>query len=276
MGDKSKIEWTEATWNFLIGCLKKSAGCMNCYAIRAAWRLMHNPNPRVAKRYEGVVALDSTGQPNWTGRINFDDELLALPLKWTRPRRIFVNSLSDFFHPNVKPEWIAAAFGVMMATPHHTYQILTKHPDRAARILRDLDGVATQQRLTVREFVEEAALEYVDACHLQADMSQTWPLPNVQILTSIENQETADERLPWLVRIPAVVRGISAEPLLGPISLRGYYKEEGQGTYSTWLDYLDWVICGGESGPDSRPMHPDWAQITCAISAYGSWRAVFL
>ncbi len=227
MGDKSHIQWTMATWNFLIGCTKKSLGCMGCYAIRVAWRLMHNPNPKIAKKFEGTVARDSKGELNWTGRINFDEETLALPLRWTRPRRIFVNSLSDFFHPNVETRWILAALGVMMATRQHTYQILTKHPDRAARIFRDIDGVATQRELTPRELIEEAGLEYVEACHLQAHDSDDWPLLNVEILTSVEDQATADERIPWLLKVPAVIHGISAEPLLGPIDLTRWLEPTG-------------------------------------------------
>lgn len=205
----------------------------------------------------------------------------------TRPRRIFVNSLSDFFHPNVRTEWILAAFGVMMATPQHTYQILTKHPDRAARIFRDIDAIATQKGLTPRELIEEAALNYVEACHLQADMSDAWPLPNVQILTSVEDQPTADERIPWLLRIPAAVHGISVEPLLAPIVLKPEWTESelqafgGDGNVK-FFPRIDWAIIGGESGPNARPMQPDWvsglrdqcvaAGVAFFFKQWGNWR----
>ena len=263
MSDNSLIEWCTATWNFLIGCTKKSAGCMHCYAIRQAWRMMHNPNPKIAKKFEGTVHKDSKGELNWTGRINFDGDSLALPLNWRLPRRIFVNSLSDLFHPNVKDEWIAAAFGVMMATQHHTYQILTKHPERAVEWFKWIDShkESANSFYHPREMCEEAALVHVEACHLQADMSDAWPLPNVHILTSVEDQPSANERISWLLRIPAVVRGVSAEPLLGPIDL----ARAGLEIRMTDLDTpdevnLDWVVAGGESGPNARPMHPDWAR----------------
>src|SRR5690349_4568708 len=124
MSDKSKIEWTAthnedgsitlgATWNFLCGCTKKSKGCQHCYAIHQAWRMMHNPNPKIAKKFEGTVRRDSKGELNWTGRVNFDEDLIAKPLSWRLPRRVFVNSLSDLFHKNVKDEWIDQAFAVM-------------------------------------------------------------------------------------------------------------------------------------------------------------------
>ena len=290
MSINSPIEWTMITWNFLVGCTKKSKGCMNCYAIKVAWRLMHNPNPKIARKYEGTVAKDSSGKLNWTGRINFDAETLALPLNLKEPQRIFVNSVSDLFHPKVKPEWIAAAFAVMMATPHHTYQVLTKHPDRAARWFRDIDGISAQRGETPREMIEDAGLQFVEACHLQADLCEAWPLPNVHILTSVEDQPSADERIPWLLRIPAAVRGISAEPLLGPIDLslgnmiggaecncgdfvvgdHGPYGKDAcrvcrcAGVKAPWKRdanrRLDWVVVGGESGSQARPCALEWIE----------------
>lgn len=252
MSDNSLIEWCTATWNFLIGCTKKSAGCMHCYAIRVAWRMMHNPNPKVAKKFAGTVKRGSNGELNWTGRINFDEDVLSQPLKWRLPRRIFVNSLSDFFHPNVKDEWIDAAFGVMARCPQHTFQVLTKHPERAVEYFKSwMTSTGTRERIL--NICEHAQIAPVN-------LKKNWPLPNVQIIASVEDQPTANERIPWLLEIPAAVRGLSVEPLLGPISLAQYHKEEGHGTYSTWLDYLDWVIVGGESGPDARPMHPTWTR----------------
>jgi len=258
MASNSLIEWCMATWNFLVGCTKKSE-------------------------------RDSKGELNWTGRINFDEDTLAMPLKMRLPQRIFVNSLSDLFHPNVKNEWIMAAFAVMMATPQHTYQILTKHPDRAARWFRAVDVIADQQGLTPRELIEEAGLKFVEACHLQADMSDAWPLPNVHILTSVEDQPTADERIPWLLKIPAAARGISAEPLLAPINVERWLcscpekcQQNGGSLTCSTDGYLDWVIVGGESGPGARPMRPDWARLLrdqCVVAGvpfffkqWGDWR----
>lgn len=300
MSDNSLIQWCMATWNFLIGCTKKSKGCANCYAIRQAWRMMHNPNPKIAKKFAGTVHKDSKGELNWTGHINFDAETLALPLHWRLPKQIFVNSLSDLFHPNVKDEWIDAAFAVMALCPQHTFQILTKHPDRAVRyFLNESLNSPWEKR---REAIEAAMDFRMNAIGQQAfdrfdvmfsgdaksdDFVQfDLPLPNVHILTSVEDQPSADERFPWLLRIPAAVHGVSAEPLLGPVNLYlpesdcNHLSMDGYGpdlwkcglcngilrevelspTRVAHVPALDWVIVGGESGPKARVMRVDWAR----------------
>ena len=268
-----------ATWNFLIGCTKKSAGCRHCYAIRQAWRMMHNPNPKIATKFEGTVHKDSKGELNWTGRINFDDDTLAVPLKWRLPRRIFVNSLSDLFHPNVQDAWIDAAFAVMALCPQHTFQILTKHPDRAAAYFKDIEGrmdaIGSQayDRFDVMFSGDATTDDFVQF---------GLPLPNVQILTSVEDQPSADERIPWLMKIPAAVRGISAEPLLGPINLAQAGLEIRMRDLNEPDEVnLNWVIAGGESGPSARPSHPDWfrdlrdqciaAEIPFFFKQWGAW-----
>jgi len=248
MSDNSLIEWCTATWNFLIGCTKKSAGCMHCYAIRQAWRMMHNPNPKIAKKFEGTVHKDSKGELNWTGRINFDDEVILKPLSWRLPRRVFVNSLSDLFHKNVKDEWLDQAFAVMALCPQHTFQILTKEPERMlaymtrlSRSIAPLESAARQMGHTLK-FKGLNGKEYG---------LLPWPIPNVWLGTSVEDQKTADERIPLLMETPAAIRWVSAEPLLGPIDFEAVPTMEGS---------IDWVVVGGESGPKARPMHPDWAR----------------
>ncbi len=294
MSFESAIEWTMRTWNCLIGCSKKSKGCMNCYAIRVAWRLMHNPNPKIAKRYEGVVERDSAGRLNWTGRINFDDEVLMMPLRWRTPSRIFVNSESDIFHRNVKRDWIDRMFAVMALCPQHTFQLLTKEAQTAFEYLSDPE---TPLRIGDASYNDHGVLFTGDPECVSEDFPYLeWPLPNVWMGVSTEDQETADKRIPYLLKTPAAVRWISAEPLLGPVDVERFLDPLGFqcidpdcthrylpfvneddyetltadndpicldcGQVGTWTGYepgLDWVVAGGESGPGARPMHPDWA-----------------
>ncbi|QPX61758.1 hypothetical protein SEA_BUNKER_55 [Gordonia phage Bunker] len=234
MSDRTEIEWTDATWNVVIGCDKVSPGCDNCYAIRTAHRMQANPNPKVSGPYTGTEA-----DGEWTGRVNLVPARLDMPLRWQKPRRIFVNAQSDLFHDDVPPEFLEQVFAVMAATPQHSYQILTK---RHAR-MRSLLSLEFFQMFTQSEFLR---------LRLKYDLDvpfPTWPLPNVWVGVSVENQKWADIRIPALLDTPAAVRFVSAEPLLGPIELRpdwGY----GPG--------IDWIIAGGESGSGARPMHPDW------------------
>ncbi len=236
MSDNTAIEWTEATWNPVRGCTKVSEGCRNCYAMGVAYRFSGPGQP-----YEGL-AHKVNGKAEWTNKVVVVPELLHAPLRWRKPRRIFVNSMSDLFHPDVPDNAIEAVWRIMGSCPHHTFQILTKRPERMARLLRSWQG----------------RHEY----HLRR------PLPNVWLGVSVENQQAADERIPWLLRTPAAVRWLSCEPLLGEVSLAHYiiddwtrigddvhYHHDGDVTRA-----LHWVVVGGESGPHARPMHPQWAQ----------------
>ena len=235
--DRTHIEWTDATWNPLRGCEPVSAGCRNCYAARMAHRFSTRPEDP----YYGLTEMRG-GRAVFNGRITVVESALTLPLRWRRPRRIFVNSMSDLFHESVPDDVIANVFGVMHATPRHTYQILTKRPDRMAHWINGRTG-------------SEIAVHALDLIgdhdkHFYRDVSRQvrgfpWPLPNVWIGTSVENQEAADVRLPHLCATRARVRFVSCEPLLGPVSLHN-------------LTLIRWVIAGGESGPGARPMHPEW------------------
>lgn len=248
MGDKSKIEWTEATWNPVVGCSIVSPGCTNCYAMRMA--------ERISRMTEGATGLAGSygdltkrvnGKPVWTGALRFVEHNVMQPVRWKRPRMIFVNSMSDLFHESVRDEWIDRVFAVMALTPQHTFQVLTKRADRMRAYIAGLPARR-------RELDCHSGLDWCD-----------WPLPNVWLGVSAEDQKRADERIPHLVETPAAVRFVSAEPLLGPIDfepivrdavLRG--KVAGSGGRGTTP--LDWIIVGGESGPGARPMHPDWAR----------------
>lgn len=249
----TKIEWTDETWNPTTGCTKISPGCKNCYAKRDWARLSKNK----ATVYFGRAFEDIQTHP----------ERLAEPLKWKKPRRIFVNSMSDLFHEAIPFKFVAAVFSVMMATKQHTYQVLTKRPERAVEFFKCLMVSARAGGLTECEMLEECALEHVEACHLQADTSE-WPLSNVWIGASVENQEQADSRIPHLLQIPARVRFLSVEPLLGEIELPrnamgrcyGCQTCMFEGWHQIAKPQIDWVIVGGESGPNARPMHPEWAR----------------
>ena len=243
MSDGSKIEWTDATWNVVIGCKKVSPGCDHCYAIRTAHRFQEHPNPKVAAAYAGTEA-----DGDWTGRVNMVEDRLSLPLQWKKPRRIFVNAQSDLFHADVTDEFIARVWAVMALAPQHTFQILTKRHGRMRSLLssdRFEDLFAEALYSTEHPRGDEPA---------EPVGSAPGPLPNVWIGVSVEDQARADLRIPALLDTPAAVRWLSCEPLLGPVDL-------GMGSDMGAQDTLiDWVVVGGESGPGARPMHPDWAR----------------
>jgi protein gp37 len=289
MADRSKIEWTDASWTPIrarrksasaqVGdrgwrsalpggklgwhCEHVTTGCEHCYAERMNKRL-------------------GTGLPFKPGHrkdidIFLDDEMLTAPLRWRKPRMIFVCSMSDLFADFVKDEWIDRVFAVMALAPQHTFQVLTKRPER------------------MRAYFSG---------RFDATIERHWPLPNVWLGISCERQSEADARIPLLLQTPAAIRFVSAEPMLGLIDLTKLAapKMRGVRSYDEYLDAttgercsidtgcivdesdhsLDWVIVGGESGPDARPMHPDWARSLrdqCAAAAvpfffkqWGEWR----
>lgn len=270
MSKKSKIEWTDETWNPVTGCAKVSQGCKHCYAERTWERLSANPKTV----YFGREFTD----------VRCHVERLDQPLRWTKPRRIFVNSMSDLFHEDVPFEFIAAVFGVMSRARRHTFQVLTKRPKRMLEfccwlLLQTQHKAAWVAQVNHAEFIcsepqghrgsEKSAVEAlaISAHHdrfaifnqgrSHGSYYRDWPLPNVWLGVSVEDQATADERIPLLLNTPAAVRWISAEPLLGPVNINPHLELfTGTGDASS----LDWVVVGGESGPKARPMHPDWVR----------------
>jgi protein gp37 len=250
MSGKSAIEWTEQTWNPIVGCSIVSPGCINCYAMKEAYRFGFNPQ---LERYHGLTKMVN-GNAVWTGKLAIaPDTTLLGPLKRKKPTTYFVNSMGDLFHEDCPDEWIDRVFAVMALCPHHTFQVLTK---RAAR-MRDY-VVAMNAELSQAERLVNA-LGVPRTCLVAVD----WPLPNVWLGVSAERQQEADERIPLLLQTPAAVRFISAEPLLGEINLQRalYVGREGGWEYEgSKRQMLDWVIVGGESGPGARPMHPAWAR----------------
>jgi len=237
MGDKTGIQWTDSTWNPISGCTKVSAGCKNCYAER-----LHN-------RFTPLSTY-----PRFTDIVLHPDRL-EIPLHWRKPRRIFVVSMGDLFHEAVSEEFIRRVLTVCDRAADergHTFQILTKRPDRMATVVREWWTAFRKEGCEPR-------------------MDQIW------LGTSVEDQATADERIPHLLATPAAVRFVSYEPALGPVDFQ-------------WDIYTDdlrpnWVICGGESGPHARPSHPDWfrqvrdqcqaAGVPFFFKQFGEWSHVY-
>jgi protein gp37 len=272
MSTNSSIEWTDATWNVVTGCTKVTPGCDNCYA------------ETFAERFRGVAGHHFEAGFDLTLR----PERLGLPLKWRKPRRVFVNSMSDLFHKDVPVDFIAETFAVMAAAHQHTFQILTKRHGRMRSLLNSAD-------FRTRVELESAVLAHEGVDVTTNNPWEVWPLPNVWLGISAEDQPRADLRVPALLDTPAAVRFISAEPLLGPIDLKQAVRtvgsERSHGLTASYVHAggcceqrfhgIDWVIVGGESGHGARPIHPDWArtlrdQCTAAGSSFffkqwGEW-----
>ncbi len=209
----TKIEWTDRTWNPVRGCTmakgSETGGCLNCYAARMAARNL--PEMKSPTTGQPFARMMDSG-PRWTGDLELIVNALPWPIRWQKPLRIFVNSMSDLFHEALSDEAIDRVFAVMAACPQHTFQVLTKRPERMLIYL------------------------------------QNRPLlSNLWLGTSVENQTTADIRVPLLLQTPAAIRFVSYEPALDGVSFR------------KWLPGIDWIIVGGESGPGARPFDPEWA-----------------
>lgn len=227
MGDKTEISWSDATWNPTTGCDRVSPGCDRCYALTLAGRL----------KAMGSAKYQADGDPRTSGpgfAFTEHPDSLDQPLRWTRPRRIFVNSMSDLFHPGATDLFIAEVFAVMSLAPQHTFQVLTKRPKVMAAVLAH-EEVRYKISLSRRRLTAGRDLPGMD-----------WPLPNVWLGTSIETDRYA-WRADHVRATPAAVRFLSCEPLLGPLP-------------SLDLAGIDWLIIGGESGPGARPMNLGWAR----------------
>jgi protein gp37 len=260
MGDRSKIEWTDATWNPIrahnvktgkVGwhCEHVSEGCRNCYAERMNFRLGTGLPYKPGHVANGEVELF------------LDEEVLAAPLRWRKPRMIFVCSMSDVFGDFVRDEWIDGIFAVMALCPQHTFQVLTKRPLRMREYLTRIDQEPQQE--TVRRMA--AAMPP----HPWPPFKEiVFPLANVWLGVSVEDQKTADARIPDLLATPAAVRFVSYEPALEavdfsrwlPIAPRGqgWERVKCEAAYGEKRPRIDWIIAGGESGPNARPANPNW------------------
>ncbi len=281
----SKIEWTGQTWNPLVGCTKISEGCKNCYAINMANRLMHMPATK--ERYAGIVMKTAGGKLNWSGKINLNEEALSKPLIQKKPTTYFVNSMSDLFHEDVPFRFVDKVFAVMAVTPHHTYQVLTKRPDRMLKYFRGSSRASLMTEIESLGDEHPALLSICSQIAGRIPTMQQLVFPNIWLGTSVENQKTADERIPALALVPAAVRFLSCEPLLGPVDISSYLPQwGGRPLYiyddGTEAEPIDWVIAGGESGHGARPVHPEWVRNLrdqCAATdvpfffkQWGEWR----
>lgn len=261
MGDKTGIAWTDATWNPVTGCSKVSAGCKHCYAERVFPRAYHGQTVDrtctlcggdggdVDDSTEACDECRGTGMERRARRftdVQCHPERLDQPLRWRRPRRVFVNSMSDLFHPGVPDSFIVQVFAVMAQSQRHSFQVLTKRPER----MRDL----------LRWFRPNGPGPFSQRVANRSGMDLPWPLPNVWLGVSAEDQATFDERVPVLMATPAKVRFVSAEPLLGPIDMSATcaYNDVGDGGM-VWRG-PDWIIVGGESGPKARPFDLAWGR----------------
>ena len=282
MSDNTSISWTDASWNPVTGCSRVSSGCANCYAETLSTRFGWTSKPWSAQ--------------NAAENVRLHPERLDQPLRWKRPRKIFVNSMSDLFHEQVPFSFVAAVFGVMVAAPHHRFQVLTKRPARMLEFFQYLDALTKQiTNVFPRDSKEWRRGHLIRAAAHNRGvnprfLNEHWPLTNVWLGVSVENQRAADERIPLLLQAPAAVKFVSLEPLLGPVNLdlprcETHDREHvafnpdiadecctecaangwsGELTSGMWLDPLNdgvsWVIVGGESGPNHRPMDLDWAR----------------
>lgn len=243
----TNIQWTEQTWNPTTGCDRISDGCANCYALTMAKRL----------KGMGAAKYQTDGDPKTSGPgfgIAVHPEAVMEPLRWKKPRLVFVNSMSDLFHSGIQTANLHLIFGVMAATPQHTYQVLTKRHGRMRSLLND-------PQFAHMVFHRAKMYGRPDTA------ARTWPLPNVHLGVSVENQKWADIRIKALAQTPAAVRFLSCEPLTGPVRLhRGHVHcpvhDFPGGFCSSPCPHAilpGWVIIGGESGPGSRPFDPQWA-----------------
>ena len=227
----TKIQWTEQTWNPTTGCDRVSPGCDHCYAMTLAPRL----------KAMGQAKYQRDGDPATSGPgfgITEHPDSLDEPLRWRKPRKVFVNSMSDVFHDGVSAEFVARIWATMTETPQHTYQVLTKRHGRMRSLLN------SRAFLTLLDSVWRERFPNGNCAP-----SFAWPLHNVWLGTSVEDQKRAALRIPALFETPATTRFLSCEPLLGPVSLSGFD-----------LSGLHWGILGGESGRGARPMDPSWVR----------------
>lgn len=260
------IQWTDETLNPTTGCDRVSDGCDNCYALSMAKRL----------KAMGQAKYQRDGDPRTSGPgfgFAMHPDTLRIPLTWKKPRRVFVNSMSELFHKDATVDFIAQMWAVMAATPQHTYQILTKRHARMRSVLRDecrcgaghAPGVHFWSRMEWASTPHSPT--YVPGLRSGIYHDLQWPLPNVHLGVSAENQANAGLRVPALRQTPAAVRFISAEPLIGPIE-------------NLDLSGISWLIAGGESGAGARPCDPGWirslvdqcaaAGVACFVKQMGS------
>lgn len=279
MSNRSKIEWTDVTWNPIRGCSVLTDECVRCYAMRQAHR-----QSAPGKAYHGLTKRGPQG-PIWTGKTSFDAKTLAEPLGWKKPRLCFPCSMSDLFHEANPFEWIAAVYGVMIATRHIRYQVTTKRPERAKAFF---DWIDTFHDPDFEDDMRPArCIAYARDAMAPGDRKRlnrllharfAWPPPNVLGMVSAGRQKYLDDRVPKLLELPFALKAVSLEPLLESVKLPGlhcpgcgytrrdaltigdhyprYCRAASQS--EPWRFGLDWIVVGGESGPGARECQIRW------------------
>lgn len=247
MSQKSGIEWTDATWNPVTGCSHVSPGCEHCYAEALSLRHGWSKKPWTAQNVAENVILHA--------------DRLTQPLRWKRPRRVFVNSMSDLFHERIPNAFLDQVFGVMAGT-RHRFQVLTKRPERMRDYMKGLMDAGGSGRGFARLDIGARSVGIALSFPMNGRNVPLvpWPIPNVWFGVSVEDQRRAEERMPLLLDTPAAVRFVSAEPLLGPVHLSEWLRTGG----------VQWVIVGGESGKGARPMEEEWVRnLRAECAQYG-------
>lgn len=289
----SKIQWTEKTWNPVTGCTKVSAGCDHCYASTLHnQRYSHTVKQALPYRAgeekigATIARLRSEQEASLTAGwltemklkmapcydtpfavVQCHEDRLREPMSWRKGAKVFTCSMGDIFHEDVPDAFLDRIFAVMALTPQHTFQVLTKRPERARLYLRSDNGVPD----SICDAINAIPISKKQAAEMEPIF---WPLPNVWLGTSVEDQAAADTRIPDLLATPAAVHFLSCEPLLGPVDLNSYADAEGFEVHTDWLrgriwidgqvgapvPGIDWVIIGGESGAGARPMDLAWVR----------------
>lgn len=263
----TNIEWTDETWNPVTGCSKVSQGCKHCYAERLA------PKVFAGQRVPALISPEQLDRPRVFTDVVLHPDRIPLPARWVKSKRVFVNSMSDLFHEDVPFEFIDRVFAVMSVTTRHKYQVLTKRAERMQEYFEDRCSNVIMGDYPEAIAEADIGFKWTPATDRRGgydNCGPAWPLENVWLGVSVEDQDTADERIPLLLQTPAAVRFLSCEPLLGPIDLGNLPSASGIGRHLDCLSNggvdpgalipskIDWVIAGGESGPKARPSHPNW------------------
>lgn len=258
----SKIDWTDEVWSVVTGCTPVSPGCKHCYAERIIDRfpVIHETKPK-----NDVAGMEAT--PRYFSDVHLHPNRLEKPFHWRKSKKIFVVSMGDLFHPDVPFAFIAAVFGVMAACPQHIFQLLTKRPARMLKFFKWVSSVeypdswkcsTGSTTIPPTKVCIDQTCNYLPSWekHIkEEDWERPWPLKNVWIGVTVENQKMADERIPILLQCLAVLRFVSIEPMLSSIDMADaagvtYWDDPSAG--------IGWAICGAESGTDRRTADISW------------------
>jgi protein gp37 len=276
MKDKG-ISWTDKTWNWGAGCSKVSAGCRNCWALRDAWRLAHNP--KVGDFYSEMVKVSANKKPEWSGIIGLDNTKLDAPNHWKKPMMIACHLMGDPFHEMMPWTFLDRVMGVIAWNKRHVFQILTKRPEQAARYFKRIAEVSPNER--ARKIAQAGTIIKIpDDTPGELD----WPLPNLWLGVSAENQSTLDARMDILADIDVALRFVSLGPLLAPVSVKPWMGPFGEPGSLQAPSMINWVLVEGETNGAWPTLHPKWvlsitqeckaAGVPFHFKSWGSWKPI--